>query len=310
MKFTPNRRRPWRLVWPLTALATLTALLVGCSVGFSGDGPMGTGVVRETVQTGIGDDEGESGGGIRLAVLRAPQPGQRRVIFVHGTPGDAAAFIDYLNTGHPRLDLWSVDRPGFGRTRPKGTVPALADQAGVLEPLLDAPGGRKPILVGHSLGGPVVAKAAARYGDRVGGIIILAGSLDPALERIRFIQYVGEVWPIPWLIPRWLRTANREVFALKGELEVLGPELRGVRAPVTVIHGTEDKLVPYENVAYMRAAFAHTPALDVVTLDGVNHFLPWNSAPVVWQAIETMAARLDTGETEGIQPAQAPGPAR
>ena len=305
MKFTPNRRRPWRLVWPLIALGTLTALLVGCSVGFSGDRPMGTGVMRETIETGVGD-----GDGIRLATLRAPAPGQRRVIFVHGTPGDASAFVDYLNTGHPKLDLWSIDRPGFGRTRPKGTVPALADQAGVLEPLLAAPGGRKPILVGHSLGGPVVAKAAARYADRVGGIIILAGSLDPALERIRFIQYVGEVWPIPWLIPRWLRTANREVFALKGELEVLGPELRGVRAPVTVIHGTEDKLVPYENVAYMRAAFAHTPALDVVTLDGVNHFLPWNSAPVIWQAIEAMAARLDTGEIDEERPAQAHGPAR
>ena len=52
-----------------------------------------------------------------------------------------------------------------------------------ISPLLDNTNGRPVYLAGHSLGGPLVAKMAALYPEKVDGLVILAGSFDPTLEK-------------------------------------------------------------------------------------------------------------------------------
>ncbi len=174
------------------------------------------GIRRESVSVTLGDTI------TSVSYLIAGDPGGQRVIFVHGTPGSAKGWERYLANVTPGFEYIAIDRPGFGRTDPNHLVAALDHQAAALEPLLDTRSGKKPILIGHSLGGPIVAAAAANYPDRVGGIIELAGSVDPAQEKIKFIQYVGETPPFVWMLPKWLKNTNREVFALKAELIKLG----------------------------------------------------------------------------------------
>lgn len=227
------------------------------------------------------------------AILR-PNPDRRRVIFVHGTPGDSGAWIDYIAEGRSALELIAIDRPGFGLTRPDKVFPVTADQAKALEPLLTSPGGNKPILVGHSLGGPIVAQAAVDYPDRIGGIIIAAGSLDPDLERDDWYQIVADNPPVRWILPRWLKHTNVEDLELRAHLERLKPRLKDIRIPVMVVHGTRDSLVQYENVAFMQNWMTGTDRLEIVRLEGCNHFLPWNETqPTMWSAIDRMAALLD-----------------
>ncbi len=219
----------------------------------------------------------------------------RRVVFVHGTPGSAGAFLGYLRQAeaHRPFDLVTVDRPGFGRTRPRHAVPSLADQARALRMLLDVPpDAPKPILVGHSLGAPIVAKAAALYPDRVGGLVVLAGAFDPALERVHPLQYLGEVPPFVWLLSRSLRNANRELIPLGRELAVLRAELPRVRQPVLVLHGTRDRLVPFVNTRYLPRFLKHAARLEIRPLVGFDHFIPWTAPDAVWRAIEDMDAWL------------------
>lgn len=222
-----------------------------------------------------------------LHFARSGDPEGQRVIFVHGTPGDAGAFSDYLASVPAGAEFISIDRPGFGATG-GGAVTSLADQAAALEALLVERGGRWPILVGHSLGGPIVAQAAVDFPDRVGGILILAGSLDPDLERIHWVQRVGDTWPVKAIIPRMLRMANEEVLVLKPELEALKPRLSDVICPVIIVHGTEDSLVPFANVDFMRKMIPRKTMVDVVVLDGKDHFIPWDSKPVIDAAIERL----------------------
>jgi pimeloyl-ACP methyl ester carboxylesterase len=208
-----------------------------------------------------------------------------RVILVHGTPGDASGWADYLVQPKAGVQVVALDRPGFGRSGPDGAVVSLRDQAAAVAALLPTDG-RKAVLVGHSLGGPIVARVAADHPDRVGGLVLLAASLDPGLETIHPMQQVGQWRLVKGMLPRAIRNANDELMALEPQLRELAPDLARITAPTVIVHGTEDALVPYANVAYMQARLTGVRCLRTVTLPGLNHFLPWNSEAAVWEAVQ------------------------
>lgn len=224
-----------------------------------------------------------------LSVLRAGDPQGPLVVLVHGTPGAATGWADYLLAPPPGVELVAIDRPGFGRSGPEDAEPALARQAAAVLALLPADG-RRVVLLGHSLGGPVVALAAAMAPERVSGVVLLAASLDPALETIHPLQHVGAFAPVRALLPRALRNANAELMALRPELQALAPLLPAIRAKVVIVHGTADDLVPVANVPFMQAQLRGARCVKTVLLDGGNHFLPWNAMAQVRAAIDEALA--------------------
>jgi pimeloyl-ACP methyl ester carboxylesterase len=222
--------------------------------------------------------------GYEINYLRGGDASARSVIFVHGTPGAADGWAEFLADVPNGFEYIAVDRPGFGRSGPAGAVVSLEEQASALAPLLVEKGGGWPILVGHSLGGPIVARLAADQPDKIGALIILAGSLDPDLERVHWAQPVGE-WPgVRAMLPRALRNANLELMALEPHLRALTPLLDRIECPVLIVHGTADKLVPYANVRFMQARLS-SAELEVTTIRDGDHFLPWNRQQEISRAI-------------------------
>lgn len=219
-----------------------------------------------------------------VSVLRAGDRSGARVILVHGTPGSALAWTDYLLAPPPGVELIALDRPGFGRSGPEASMPGLAEQAAAVAALMPADG-RRNLLLGHSLGGAVVARVAAEHPERVAALVLLAASLDPAQERIHPLQRLGDWGPMRGLLPRSLRNANDELLAFKPELETLAGMLPRIRAKVVIVHGTQDDLVPVANVAFMQSHLTGSSCVKTVLLDGRNHFLPWNSEADVREAI-------------------------
>jgi pimeloyl-ACP methyl ester carboxylesterase len=145
------------------------------------------------------------------------------------------------------------------------------------------------LLLGHSLGGPVVAYAAALLAQqqpgRVLALVLLAASLDPAQEAIHPMQFVGAWAPVRAVLPRVIRNANSELMALKPELETLGAMLPGIHTKVLIVHGTLDDLVPVANVPYVQARLSGARCVQTVLLEGRNHFLPWNAEAEVRAAL-------------------------
>lgn len=203
------------------------------------------------------------------------------VIFVHGTPGDPSMFKRYLQNPIPGTRIVAVARPGFGHTEPRRVTPSLRKQAAALAPFLSQAGERKPILVGHSYGGPVAAQAAADYPELVHAVVIIAGSLSPDLEGPLWWRRPFALSPMRWVIGRSLYTSNREIIALRGELEQLGPRLKEIQAPVYIMHGTNDWLVPYENTDYMKEMIPTHLVKEVITIRGGSHFLPWSEEDAI-----------------------------
>jgi pimeloyl-ACP methyl ester carboxylesterase/membrane protein DedA with SNARE-associated domain len=215
-----------------------------------------------------------------LSYLVAGNPAGPRLILVHGTPGQATGWVDYLLDPPPGLEVVALDRPGFGRSGPDRAVATLGAQAAAVVALLPVDG-RPVVLLGHSLGGPVIARVAAEHPTRVHALVLLAGSLDPAQETIHPAQRVGAWGPVRCLLPRAIRNANAELMALKPELEALAPMLPRIRAKVVIVHGTLDDLVPMANVPFIEARLTGARCVRTIRLEGRNHFLPWNAADAV-----------------------------
>ncbi len=163
------------------------------------------------------------------------------VIFVHGSPGSAAGWKEYLADGElgKEFRLVAYDRPGYGASG----LPwrDLADQISALDAVIDSQKG--PVtLVGHSMGGAIILGASAERGERVSRVVVLAGSVDPKLGPTRPLNAFLKYSWLEYLLPQDLRVSNEEVHALKGGLEMLAPRLGDIEATVTVIQGRRDML--------------------------------------------------------------------
>jgi pimeloyl-ACP methyl ester carboxylesterase len=258
-------KRPPRL--PLFTALGVALAAVGCAP----PGPKTPASATEGMRTSMAVGKPLNA---EVSYLRAGDPAGPRVVLVHGTPGSATAWADYLLAPPAGADVIALDRPGFGASGPATAVPSLAAQAAAVLALV--PLGQRPVvLLGHSLGAPIVAWAAALLAAqqplRPVSIVMLAGSLDPGLEATHPMQHVGAWAPVQWLLPRVIRNANAELMALKPELQALAQLLPGITAKVVIVHGTLDQLVPVANVAYMQQRFSGARCVSTVLLEGQNH---------------------------------------
>jgi pimeloyl-ACP methyl ester carboxylesterase len=182
----------------------------------------------------------------------------------------------------------SVDRLGFGESAAGGIETALGKQAAALQPLLERnASGRGALLVGHSLGGPVVGRMAMDFPRQVGGLIIVAGSCDPDLEKRTWYQRAGMSPLVRWAVPHELDMANVEMIPLRGELEAMRPRWAEIRVPVTVIQGGKDPLVPPANADFLGRVLVNAPVTMVRPPDA-NHFLVWERPGLIRDAVLRM----------------------
>jgi pimeloyl-ACP methyl ester carboxylesterase len=213
------------------------------------------------------------------------------VLFVHGSPGSLDAFIDFLADTSllQRTTLISTDRPGFGYSNYGNGESSLAKQAEILKPIIQEYKQNRPvILVGHSLGGPLIARMAMDYPELIDGLIIVAGSIDPDLEPHETWFRAPLATPfLSWILPGSFRASNEEIYQLKPELKKMIPLWKNITCPVIVIHGKKDSLVPYDNVAFAKKMLVNAP-VSFVTVDNMDHFVPWSNPELIHDAIIKM----------------------
>jgi pimeloyl-ACP methyl ester carboxylesterase len=212
------------------------------------------------------------------------------VVFVHGSPGSLSAFIDFLaDTALLKsVRMISVDRPGFGSANFGYAEPSLAGQAALLKPALLAHKNNRPVyLVGHSLGGPLIAQMALDYPELIDGLIMVAPSIAPELEPKEWFRAPLATPFLKWIMPRSLRASNDEIYKLKPELEKLLPRWKDMRIPVVVIQGGKDNLVHPGNAKFAKEMMINTH-VEIEFVESMNHFVPWSHPQLIREAIEKM----------------------
>lgn len=197
------------------------------------------------------------------------------LLFIHGTPGSWTAFEPYLKDSIllTRFRLISIDRPGFGDSD-FGDAMHLDQQSEIMGPVIKSLKNGHPLwLIGHSMGGPMILQLEADYPGLADGLVLIAGSIDPAAELPERWRPVLFKTPLNYLVPGAMRPSNKELWYLKDDLKILAMELPKITCPVFFIHGRSDNMVPPSNVPYGLSILTAAKK-DTLWLRG-NHFIPW-----------------------------------
>lgn len=223
---------------------------------------------------------------LRAYVTAEDDPAKPTVLFVHGSPGDWTDFVDSLADPALRAAarLVSMDRLGYGGSaygRPEGS---MGRHAAAAIAVLDHLGAERAVLVGHSLGGPVVARAAMDFPSRVAAIVPVGGSADPTLEDVKWYQIPASWAVVRPLVPTMLDVCNQEILPHRAELEDMAPRWSSILCPVVIVHGGRDVLVPVANADYMAARVRSDLVIERRDAD-MNHFVPWSHPGLLRQAI-------------------------
>lgn len=250
------------------------------------------------------------GEGVAFATLGAPEAAGAPALFVHGLGSDLTDLLELAAlTGAPAALL---DLPGFGQSERVDREHTVARDAATCCALLDHLGVERAVWVGCSYGGHVALRAALERPERVAGLaLVSSGGLDlappvhlaPAFEERliagrlpaavaaacevlaarknaatarftarRVAAHVGLPFEGRFVAQDYRAVARAARAALHDDA---GRHLHRVDAPVELIHGALDPLVP---LAVAEAACARLPRAALSTLSGVGH-VPWLEAP-------------------------------
>ena len=211
---------------------------------------------------------------ISYLTLAAEEPSGDPVVLVHGFGGDKNSWLFVQQPLAEEHAVHALDLPGHGASDKEVGDGSLADLAGIVVGFLDALGIERAHLVGHSLGGAVVAAVARSAGEKVASLTLLAPAGYTAEADVEYLRgfaaastrrelkpLVGRLFADSSLVTRQLVDdllrykrldgVDKALSALLGTLldgdrQAIDTAalLEGVDVPVTVVWGSADGILP------------------------------------------------------------------
>lgn len=217
------------------------------------------------------------------------------IIFIHGSPGSLDAFLKYMPNDSllSKADLISYDRPGFGHSDFGKSLPSLRGQVRILKGLMKELGYDHYWLVGHSYGGSIIIQACIDRTPDIAGIGIIAGSVTYDMEPVAGWRKWFDLPFIRPIMPTALRVSNDELMALRSDLRMIDDDWSEIKQPVTIIHGTEDILVPFENLELAQQKLINSDSVRTLIFNEENHFILWTQTE---QIVNEILAFMEANE--------------
>jgi uncharacterized protein with ATP-grasp and redox domains/pimeloyl-ACP methyl ester carboxylesterase len=94
------------------------------------------------------------------------------LVLLHGITDNGLCWVRLARALEAHCDLIMVDARGHGHSEAPETGYAPEDHAADVAGLIEGLGLGRPVLIGHSMGAATAAETAARYPERVGGVVL------------------------------------------------------------------------------------------------------------------------------------------
>ena len=171
--------------------------------------------------------------GVRTRYLHAGERSKPALVLLHGSGGHAEAYVRNLEAHAEHFSTWSIDLLGHGYTDKPGHPLEVAHYVGHLIGFLDTIGVERASLSGESLGGWVVARAAADHPGRVERLVLntAGGSqADPEvmarIKRLSMAAAEDPSWETVQARIKWLMADKSKDYA-----DIVASRQRGYRQP-------------------------------------------------------------------------------
>ena len=223
------------------------------------------------------------------------------LILLHGLSGSGRWWGRNVPAFASRFRTYAVDLPGFGESR-RVRWSRLDDTVDRLADWIAAEGLSEAHIAGHSLGGAVAARLAARHPERVDRLVLVAAAIRPEGKRpgpraADIVQTVRSGVPgfAPMLVRDLLRCHPWSFIA--ATVDALQPgwesHLTRINAPTLVVWGAHDAITP---MALGRDIVESVAGAQLLVLPNAGHNPMWERA----EAFNTEVLRfLTPGDDTG-----------
>lgn len=240
--------------------------------------------------------------GATLHIRETGPPEAQAVILLHGFASSLHTWEGWAQSMAPEFRAIRIDLPGSGLSPPDPTG-SYSDERSValLKALMDERRIERADFIGNSIGGRIAWRFAAAHPDRVRRLVLVspdgfasAGFEYGTAPEVPFVMHA-----MRYVLPRWalrpnieiayadpaalsqetlaryhellLAPGNRAAMINRMEQTVLRdpvPMLRGIEAPVLLLWGEKDGMIPLANAQdYLR----ELPDAKLVTLPDLGH---------------------------------------
>lgn len=136
----------------------------------------------------------------------------KNLIMLHGWKQDVSSFWGVSDLLKDQFTVWLIDLPGFGRSDNPRKAFSVSDYAEIIKGFVNKLGINKPSVLGHSVGGRIAIKLAAKYPDILHKLILEdSAGIRPKRDIPKFIFYsLAKIFK--YLIP--------DIFNLKEKVRV------------------------------------------------------------------------------------------
>ncbi|MBJ7470988.1 MAG: alpha/beta hydrolase [Solirubrobacteraceae bacterium] len=257
----------------------------------------------------------------------------RPLLLIQGMSGTHDHWGDVLVEGLTAAgrSLVGINHRGVYRTAAPEPGYSIADLADDQAAALDALGVTEPIDVyGISMGGMTAIEFVLRHPEKVrtlalgcttaGGAAMTPPSQEDMMGlfgaqqsgdrelamRAGFEMNLSEgYWTNDEAFARFVELTERApvpVSVILGQLQAIGSHdtaarLHEISVPTTILHGTEDRLLPYPNHAPM---LENIPGATLETFEGAGHLHFWEDPERVVQILEDLSARSSADSPSAV----------
>ena len=238
--------------------------------------------------------------------------GEPTLVFVHGWSCDRSywdAQVSHFATQHRVVAIDLAGHGQSGLSRRNYTVPAFAED---VRAVVAGLGLDRVVLVGHSMGGPVIVEAARRMPERVAALVPvdIFFNIDQKLssaDRARFLGTLQHDFPAATrdFVTQGMFTAQSDPGLVKRIADLMSA--RPARVGISAMRGlwAYDSGAALERLAMpirainsdrrktdLEAARRHAPQFDVAFVHGAGHFLMIEQPEVFNRLLEQALVEL------------------